>query len=210
MNWILEHFQIVVALVAALAYYLTKAKRSDGEEPEREVDRRPSEAEREQAERTRRIQEEIRRKIAERRGAAGDVITAEPRPDLMPPALEPAAGIPPVDTFGGPAGRLRRELEKAAERRSSETDEARARAAEIERQTRLAEQLRTLQAKRAAEERWAEEIAATAKAAANRRLLARAAQATTVTGWQARLRNREELRRAIVLREVLGPPVGMR
>lgn len=211
MKWILENFQVVVAIVAALAYYLTKAKRSDGEPPERRAAVPPSDTEREQAERTRRVQEEIRRKIAERRAAAGDVIMAEPRPELAPPPLEPASGIPPVDSFGGPAGRLRRELEKAADRRrSDEADEARARAGEIERQTRLAEQLRALQAQREAAERRAAEIAASTKAAANRRLLARATQAAPLTGWQSRLRNREELRRAVVLREVLGPPVGMR
>lgn len=206
MKWIFENFQIVVAIIATLVYFLTRAGRS-GDEPERRSAVPPSDAEREQAERTRRVQEEIRRKIAERRGASEDVIVVENEP--APPVLESPSGERPMDPLGGPLRRVVREFEQAAERwREPEPDAAQARAAELQRQARLAEELRAMHEQRAAEARRTAERAAAAVAASMRRPV-------SLTGggrptWVGRLHDPGEVRRAVVLREILGPPVALR
>lgn len=208
MKWILENFQIVVAILATLVYFLTRAGRSNDEPASRRAVP-PSDAEREHAERTRRIQEEIRRKIAERRAATGDVIVVEN--EEPPPLVEEPSRPTPIDPFGGPMRRVVREFEQATERwREPEPDaEARARAAEIARQARLAEEMRALQQQREAEARRFAQDAAAAVAQSMRRAVSVAGGAGG-RAWTGRLRDPNELRRAIVLREILGPPVGLR
>jgi hypothetical protein len=77
-----------------------------------------------------------------------------------------------------------------------------ARAAELERQRLLAEQLAALQAERVAGRRRAEEATA---AVAERAVAARAP-----ARLMEDLRDPAALRRAVLLREVLGTPVGLR
>ena len=64
MNWVQEHLQILIAAAAAIAYFLNsrRSARDENDETKRPVEQ----ASAEHAERTRRVQEEIRRKIAER------------------------------------------------------------------------------------------------------------------------------------------------
>lgn len=207
MKWIIENFQIVVAIVATLVYFLTRAGRS-GDEAERRRAVPPDEAEREQAERTRRVQEEIRRKIAERRAATEEVIVVENEP--APPPLATPSNPPPLNPLSGPLRRAVREFEQAAERwREPEPDTAaQTRAAELQRQARLAEELRALHEQRAIEARRTAQRAAASLADSMR-------GAVSLTGggrraWVGRLRDPREVRRAIVLREILGPPVGLR
>lgn len=204
MKWIFENFQIVVAVVAAVVYFLTRGKRAE-DDPDGPVPPQMADAERERAERTRRIQEEIRRKIVERRGGTGEDMTQETSVPAEPPVMRPAE-VRPVDPFGGPMRRVVREIEEGLERRrQGEVDSAaQARAAEIERQTRLGEQLRALQVQREAEERKAAEITAMRIRQAAAML---PAKATASRPW---LKEPSELRRAIVMREVLGPPVALR
>ena len=160
----------------------------------------------EQAERTRRVQEEIRRKIAERRGSAADVRPSPTVRERIPPLVRPAQ-TPPLDPFGGPMRRIIRELEAAAEKRlepQPDPEEA-ARAAVLERQQRLAAEMRALESARLAQQRRAGEIAVAAAKAPSR--IARFPAGGDV---RAGLRDPRELRRAVVLREILGAPVGFR
>ncbi len=71
--------------------------------------------------------------------------------------------------------------------------------AEVTRQQEMLERLKTLRAQRAAQTA-AKKPSAQAKNPA----------AGVPGGLQSRLRDRGEIRRAIVLREILGPPVGLR
>jgi hypothetical protein len=136
------------------------------------------------SERTRRIQEEIRRKIAERRGAAGSA----------PPPLEPM-GEP---VFESPVPEEEPPVEPAFSSSQS---------AIMERQQQLADQMHALEASRLAEQRRAAQTLAAVKTAAE-------SEGGLLAGSRgdllADLRDSRSLRRAFVLREVLGAPVGLR
>jgi hypothetical protein len=189
MNWILEHVQVLIAIAAAITYMIS---RGHAEKPDA-ADRPGTPAEQKQAERTRRIQEEIRRKIAERRGGGGDV--------------------PSLDPFGGPLRRMARQLEEAAAAaRQPEPPPELETKAVLARQQRLAEEMRILEAARESERRRAADIARRQAAPALRSAreavsgLAPSARATLLTD----LRGPQGLRRAVLLREILGPPVGLK
>lgn len=202
MKWIVENIQIVVAIVAALAYYLTRAKRQDADRDER-APMTMSDDEREHAERTRRIQEEIRRKIAERRAATGEVVVAEAPAERIPPHVRPTQ-VPPVDPFGGSMRRILQEIEERASQRFEPDPAVAERAAEMERQARLSEQLRAMEAERAAAEAARRAAAAAARVRASRPV------PVVRDLLRTHLRDPRELRRAVLLREVLGPPVALR
>ena len=140
--------------------------------------RRAADFDPEQAARTRRIQEEIRRKIAERRG-------------LVVPE-SPAVFEPPV----------MREEDALAEAAPDF-----AHAAIMERQEKLAEQMRALEAARNLAQRKGADVAAAVR---NEEESVRGVAAGLNRAVLADLRDPGSLRRAFVLREVLGPPVGMR
>jgi superfamily II RNA helicase len=133
------------------------------------------------SERTRRIQEEIRRKIAERRGTV-----APPEPEPVGPDMEP----PMIST------------DERAEREFTATN-----AAVLERQQQLADQMRALEAARVLEQRRAVQVTAALKTESESE---RGMLVGSRGGLLADLRDPSSLRRAFVLREVLGPPVGLR
>lgn len=189
---------IIAIIIAFISSMLAKAKQAD------EVKRTPSSPlpppdDLEQAARTRRIQEEIRRKIAERRGVA------TPSPEATPPVAPPifsdwsAGPLPPVDPFGGSRARPAR----ATVRRELEPPPVPV-AAEQERQVEIAGQLAalaeaqatagTIAAARVAETSWTEATKS----------------ATGASAWRKDLRSGADLRRAVVLRELIGPPVALR
>lgn len=206
MDWILDHLQIIIAVAGAIAYWLNaRSKQKAGEAADYDGDGEPDtlaggggramregEREMEQAEATRRIQEEIRRKIAERAGNAGG---GGARP------VQPMATPPPM-----PAPVRRREAELAREARREETE--RDAAAVLERQRALMDQLAALKARKAAEgvetkAVWSVDTSAATPARAH-------AQVGEDVSLLAELRNARSLKKAIVLREVLGTPVGLR
>lgn len=225
MHWILEHLQIVVMLAAAFAYWLKQTNdKAEKEGGDRASAPAPSSAMTdEQAERTQRIQEEIRRKIAERRSGA-----AIPTPPRMASSECPVASstLAPRPVSGSAGGTLRERMEAkmtealkriedaakaAAEREQSEQRERwqPARPNEAEVAAREAEKL-------AAERRAA--VAALAERERERRL-AEAALSSRMKGPEAPvaarslrddLRDPGTLRRAWLLREVLGTPAGLR
>ena len=188
MDWLLEHPQVLVVVAIVIAALFQKLKQARSQEA---AGRSPA-TDPEDAERTRRIQEEIRRRIRERRGLAPAAppapVTAEDEPEFPapPPMIEEVrplvVGPPPLPV-----------ADAAATSRY---------AAEYERQQQMLQQLRAFQATHQAS-------AAAAPAAS-----APAPVGATVAGPVGRvptdLRNPAGLRRAIVLREILGPPLGMR
>jgi hypothetical protein len=177
MRGLLEFFPIlvIVLVILSVARNLVRMAKKMGEPPAT-----PGSFDAEVAERTRRIQEEIRRKIAERRGT----VPIETRP--VGPGMEPPEIIaePPVE----PAY-------------------AATTAAVLERQQQLANQMRALELARVAEQRRAVHAAATLKTAAESETGMLAASRNDLL---ADLREPASLRRAFVLREVLGAPVGLR
>jgi hypothetical protein len=210
MSWILEHLQILIGVAAAIAYFINRRKHSEAETetPPRSASN-AGESSYEQAERTRRVQDEIRRKIAERRGAVPEVPSAPASrsriPDLVPPPR-----VPPLDPFGGPMRRILRKIEEAAEQATpSESAQDRSAAAnELARQRMLEERMREMEAtKLVRENQLRTQVALLAK----KRSGLNEPSAPLTTGRLGRaLLSPQELRRAIVLREVLGPPVSLR
>jgi hypothetical protein len=197
MDWILEHLQIVIAIAGAIAYWLNaRNKEKAGEEADydgdgvpdsplrRKEEARPAPAQRiDYDENMRRLREEIRRKVAERQGQAAGRALPE-IPPVMPSAPD-----------------WRREQ---ADARRAETE--RESAAVLERQKALADQLAALKTQR-------QEAAHAANAATWATQAVRPASATYAAGhdadWVRELRNARSLKKVIVLREVLGTPVGL-
>ena len=183
MKWALENLQILFLVAIAVVGILQWIKRTSegtGSPPPIPVDL-------EEEARTRRIQEEIRRRIMERRGLAP---AAPPAPETTPqPTPFPAA--PPMIEEVRP---LRVEPPPVI---AAEAPAVQSLAAELKRQQELSERVRELEtARRARATVAAESAQAALNAPANRSL--------------RDLRSHSGLRRAILLREILGPPVGLR
>ena len=195
MRWLFENPQLLIVIGGAIAYWLNerrkaKEKQAMAEEAERE----PTDDE--MAERTRRIQEEIRRKIEERQGRA-------PRPSVFDEAEEGEENVEGPRTVPPPLPSSRPVLVSAEEAPG---------AAELERvmeqQRRYAEQLDRLAAAERASQAATPGATPLTMAAYEQSARAQAALPITRQGDRilAGLHDREALRRAIVLREVLGAP----
>lgn len=221
MNWILEHLQLIIVVAGTIAYWINqRAREKAGQEADYDEDGKPEVrgapmreltpasrdgSDPEQDERVRRIQEEIRRKIAERRGQPVP-------PPLAPPELSPFRPI-----FQETPPPLVRPVEApplpTAMQREREDEMAHETAAALARQRKLEEQLAQLEERRREARRAAQEAAESGgQAAAN---VAYATITPDVPGLSARrlqdeLRSPGALRRAMVLKEVLGAPVALR
>jgi len=222
MDWIFDNFQILIAVAGAIAYWLNQRRRErSGESADYDGDgipetpptvRRldPNEPDPAEVERTRRIQEEIRRKIQERRGG-GESASPEIPPLLVPstpsrgPQLDPTEDSPrPVaqETMGDV---LRRMLDPETEARAEEERRSR------ERQRALQEQLQAIEEERLRErEKLAGLTATLAAPAAPPSSGTAAGDRTKEYSLGEVLHDPRGLRRAILLREVLGAPVAMR
>jgi hypothetical protein len=183
---VLIFFLVVISIVRAAAKVVRKTDQTTAPA----LPRTPADYDPGQAERTRRIQEEIRRKIAERRG----LTTGTPQPvgpRMEPPQLfseEPAAP-----------------LVEAPERADSAVQAAAN--AVLVRQQHLADQMRALETARTTVQRRAVQVSADVKTAS----LTRTALLTEERAILLEdVRDPMSLRRAFVLREVLGTPVGLR
>src|SRR5882724_6976194 len=154
MRWDLEHLQLVIGVGGAIAYWLTQRKAvAAAREQQRQREATPP-APMEDAERTRRIQEEIRRKIAGRR--AGTPPPVQAPATTTRPLASPVLAPRPVAEGG-----LREKLEtKLAQAQAREA----ARAAEQSRRQQLEAQVRKLETDRAAIERRAAGISLAARA----------------------------------------------
>jgi hypothetical protein len=129
-------------------------------------------------ERTRRVKEEVRRKIAERQ-AAREPAPAAARQDIPPETRRLAGGV--TETF------VPADAPPAVDYR-----------AEQARQERLAKEMAAIEA------------GLPPPIATHQAYAPPPAAPPPVLGWLAGLRDPLEVRRAIVLRAILGPPVGLR
>ena len=188
MNWVFDHLQLIIAIAGGIAWWLKQKKQaqSDGEVPPPAEER--SFEDPELAERTRRIREEIQRKIEQR---AKGYATEQPKPLPAEPTAPPIMQEVVV-TQASP--RMRMAPTRAEAQRQAEV---------LEQQAALAERLREAELMKAATLKRAEFEAATADHAAAARTLSR----STVLDD---LRDPAALRRAFILREVLGPPLALR
>ncbi len=216
LDWLLDRLGVVIFVVIFLVQTIRGLMQARRQTPPPAS--KPDALDEER--RVQEIQEQIRRRIAERRGEAPPPVVA---PEPPPLARQEAPVAPGPETtrmpepFEDPLRRMVREFERAL---NPEPEPAPApaappvaaatlaevpdrRTAELERQRRLAEELRQLEAERVEAKRRAaresvEAAAATASARAHR------------GGLAEELRDAASARRAIILREVLGTPVGLR
>ncbi len=187
MDWIRDHLQFIIAVAGAIAWWLNQRRQGQAEGEEASPPESTFE-DPELAERTRKIREEIQRKIAER---ARGYPTEQPTRTLDEPAVPP----------------LMREVvvtqAPPAPRRGLSGLEAQRQAEILEEQVTLAERLREAEQMKLAAQKRARYEAATA----DRSDAARSLSRSTVLDD---LRDPAALRRAFILREVLGPPVALR
>ena len=204
MDWIFDHFRLLIGLAAVIAWILKNRSRTENGQGDQTPPAKEYEFDDpELAERTRTIREEIQRKIAERRGqhTQPPVLSApvQSKPSRIERSLE--ATPPPVIV----PETLREALQpKPApvtqpERRMMTVNVA----GEAERQAALMQKLREAELMKAAAQRRAAFVESTADKEPAALQQARA-------GLSEDLRDPQALRRAFVLREIIGPPVGMR
>jgi hypothetical protein len=203
MDWLLNHLFIVVFVAIAVGNLLKQAKKA-GAQP-RPPQPAPGSVDPDTAERTRRVQEEIRRKIAERAGR----LPASPLP-LSPSPAAGSSSAPPARNIFQELARQMAEAKKRAEMQS------RAQAAtEAQAQQRMEDEQKS---RERAEAQHLLEVQRTPQSQPQAVVAAGAYRATDLktTGVSARdrlladLREADSLRRAFVLREILGEPVGLR
>jgi hypothetical protein len=205
MDWIFEHIWVLLAIAGVVAKIMQARGQKSASDTGRQTPDKPKEYEFEDpalAERTRKIREEIQRKIEERRGQ--HMRPAVPQPASEPPRLAPGQrspeATPPVLTLPEV---IREVLQPAPPPVSHSRLEELQAAEEAERQAALEEQLREAELMRAAAQRRVAFEAATADKEPGDRL-------ETRTAVLDDLRDPLALRRAFILREVLGPPVALR
>lgn len=190
MDWVFDHIQVLIAAAGVVAYWLNQRRQAQtGEEaPPKETTFEDPQL----AERTRKIREEIQRKIEQRaRGYANEQPT---RPRSAQPAEPPPVIVREVVARPQPA----------MLRRAASHQEAQRMAEILEQQASLAEQLRQAQEMKAAAARRAE---FETQISSNKEEIA---AAVTRGALGDDIRNPAALRRAFILREILGPPVALR
>ncbi len=198
LNWVFEHIPLLI-----FGFVLFSVVRAVMRAAQLSAQHKAGASETEEQKRVREIQERIRRKIAERRGGvAPSVPEPSPASASLPPVVRRMT-VPPLEPFGGPS---RRVVVTETPRRVATPEPATvSESAIMARQEQLAAQMRALEYSRANALRRAESVAQEAATAARDRDLA-----MQRAGWIADLREPQGLRRAFVLREVLGPPVALR
>ncbi|MEI6105509.1 MAG: hypothetical protein WCR49_00730 [Opitutae bacterium] len=185
MDWVSEHLQLIIAIAGAVAWWLNQRKQqaqAGTEEPDLEKNFEDPEL----AERTRRIREEIQRKIEQRSRGGPSAPAAAP---ALPPILREVVVREPVAPVLSRSAQSHLEAQHTAEI--------------LEQQAALMEQLREAQELKAGALRrmqFETEVASKEEAAG----------AAVRSALGDDLRNPASLRRAFILREVLGPPVALR
>lgn len=215
-DWVLERKGLVIFVLFILVQIvrgLFRARSAAAPPPQAKPD------ELEEQRRTQEIQEDIRRRKAERRGAFAPPETppplqSEPMPEPLPRRAETTQMPEP---FGGPLRRVFEELEREMRPQTAQPapqppplvvqNAGDRRTAELVRQEQLAEELRVLEESRMLAKRRATKEAASSYAHSQ----SEGGLRTAVQGkLMDDLRDPASLRRAVVLREVLGTPVGLR
>ena len=187
MNWVLDHLQLIIAGAGAIAWWLNQRRQAQSDDepaPHPEVTFDDPEL----AERTRRIRADIQRKIQQRaRGyTQPEPVADESEPVAPPPIIREVVRRPVEQQPSAAAAHL--EAQRTAEI--------------LEQQAALAEKLQQAGEMKAAALRrvqYENQISSGDQAA----VLARGALGDD-------LRNPDALRRAFILREIIGPPVALR
>ncbi len=208
-EWILEKLPVLIFILVFLGQIVRGFLRSRNENsaPLAKPDEMAAQR------RAQEIQAEIRRKIMERRSGGGGTFT-----ESMAPRVEPRQAPPPIlrrelTEMPAPAGQsMKRTFEEFDRRVKAEPVPispliAERRNAELERQEQLAEDLRS------AEETRVIALRRVRQAAEAKELEARSLKSLRTASkgrLMTDLRDPESLKRAFVLRDVLGPPVGLR
>lgn len=196
MNWVLDNIPLLVfafVLFSVIRAIVRAAQLSANQKGASET---------EEQRRVREIQERIRRKIAERRGSAAPPEPTPEEPAAQAPVLQPSR-VPPLEPFGGPSRRM---VIETMRRMIPPEEPAPFDTAVLQRQQKLAEQIRALDEARVATGRRAAQAVAQRENAMASSSAALARHAI----WLGDLRDPQTLRRAFVLREVLGAPIGLR
>ena len=205
LDWLLERVGVLIFVLVFVVQIVRGLMRSRSETP-------PEQAKPDALEEQRRVQEvqaQIRRRIAERRGGTP---VAEPPPMIRreaPPAPTPQTTQMP-EPFGGPLRRVFEELQRQTQPMPPPVPAAPVvdrRGFELERQQQLADQLRSVEESRVLAQRRATQATAITTEAAGSEMGQRSAARGRALDD---LHSPESLRRAFVLREVLGTPVGLR
>lgn len=198
MRWIFSNLPLLIFLF--FAFSIVRAAMRAAKQAE---EHKAGANETDEQKRVREIQERIRRKIAERRGGVAPVAPeAEAAGEVNLPPVVRRLAVPPLEPFGGPSRRIVTEVRRRVviPEPAPATD-----AAILERQHQLVEQMRQLEETRVTTMRRAAVVAQDAATVVRDN-----AGAVRRAGWVDELRDPSNLRRAIVLREVLGPPVALR
>ncbi|HEY4299703.1 MAG TPA: hypothetical protein VGM73_02435 [Candidatus Didemnitutus sp.] len=199
MNWILEHAWVLVVIaglfIRGLQSVTSAAKKA---RPPAEPQRRREFVEAELADRNRKVREEVRRKIEERRGQKAVPSSAPARPRVRLKDRSPEATTPPPVVLRAPVRRDEPESQ-------TEPPPIPASASDVElaRQAALADELRAVVTRKETVQRRAT-LPAFELAAAEAALAVKSDLIGADFGDPA------ALRRAILLREVLGPPLALR
>jgi hypothetical protein len=211
LRWILEHLGIVVVIVLFLAQMVRAVMQSRSADAQRRATPDDGSEER----RVREVQEQIKRQIAARRHEQAP----SPTPPVLAPETPTRAPVPrPTTTqmpepFGGPLGRMLEEMQRKAQQRVPVPTPPpapvveRRNVGEIERQQRLANELKSVEESRLLVKRRAAHVAAELELVAQSEPALRTVAHDRLLGD---LHDPQSLRRAILLREVLGTPVGLR
>ena len=212
MKWIIDNIQVIIAIAGAIAFWLNSQREAAAKAAEEQAaaQRRAqqpaalsaADTDAESEIRNEQVREKVRRLIAERRGDAVppelSAPTTLPEPEeersfRSPPLAEPPElEMPPPLQPPGPS----RQAETA---HSSAT---KTREASLVRQEQLALELQSLNEQRVFAARRAAVVAEGEAVVARRDLVS--------NELRHDLRDPRSLRRAMVLREVLGPPVALR
>ncbi len=207
-KWILQNLEIVAIVVLFFAQMVRGFLKNRRPDERRELAPQDYDEER----RVREVQEQVRRQIAARRGQQ-----VPEAPPVLEPAQQSRPPVPRAETtqmpepFGGPLGRMLEELQRKAQQQSAPQPPpvvvARNNSAELERQQRIADELKAAEEARLVTRRRATQLAASREAIAQSEPALRSDAHDRLL---VQLRDVESIRRAIVLREVLGTPVGLR
>lgn len=197
MDWIFDHFQLVVGIIIVVGYLfrgVLGARVAGGEE--REDPRGTTTADTDEAERTRQIQEEIRRRIlARQRGE-----TPSPADTVR---LDPVSRPRPVARSVVTPPPIRQTVRAVVDPLSDAASQA-----ILDRQRHLEEQMKALRRSHEAGSEGARQAPSRSWAQKSERK--RSATSATMFGeLKADLYLKGPLRRAFLLREILGQPLGL-
>ena len=205
-NWLLGNREVLAVLFVAFAWLAQKLGIAKEKRAVKSAGPKGTASENDEAERTRRVQEEIRRKIAERRAVAPPVLpSSRLGREPAPPVVAPRPAAPPPVSWGDvlePQSGEPREEELPTRAMDLE--------AVLDRQRGLGEKMRRLESASLAASAEAGGYTAGGAVAMLAQLEPVMPASPPSFAWLSELRERQGARRAMVLREVLGPPVGLR